>query len=219
MLIDSCASGGRRNDLETMRRAVPLWRSDYAYEPNGHQGMTYGLSMWLPFHGTGTVATTDAPYYGGGVTPIQPYAFWSNAAPSLGCGIDLRERKIDYDTLRRLVGDWRSIGKFYYGDFYPLTGYSRSPENWIGWQFNRPTSGDGMVQAFRRDKSTLSSMKLKLRGLNASTMYSVKVLEGKGCEDLSARRWSGAELMNDGLPMRLIEQPGAAVIMYSRLNP
>ena len=28
MLIDTCASGGRRNDLETMRRAVPLWRSD-----------------------------------------------------------------------------------------------------------------------------------------------------------------------------------------------
>ena len=26
MLIDSCASGGKRNDLETLRRAVPLWR-------------------------------------------------------------------------------------------------------------------------------------------------------------------------------------------------
>jgi hypothetical protein len=28
MLIDSCASGGRRNDLETLRRAVPLLQSD-----------------------------------------------------------------------------------------------------------------------------------------------------------------------------------------------
>jgi len=50
MLIDSCASGGRRNDLETMRRAVPLWRSDYAFEPVGHQCMTYGISFWLPYH-------------------------------------------------------------------------------------------------------------------------------------------------------------------------
>ena len=57
MLIDSCASGGRRNDLETMRRAVPLWRSDYAFEAIGHQCMMYGLSLWLPFHGTGTVCT------------------------------------------------------------------------------------------------------------------------------------------------------------------
>ena len=33
MLIDSCASGGRRNDLETLRRAVPLLRSDYLFDP------------------------------------------------------------------------------------------------------------------------------------------------------------------------------------------
>jgi alpha-galactosidase len=36
MLIDSCASGGRRNDLETLRRAVPLLRSDYIMEPVGN---------------------------------------------------------------------------------------------------------------------------------------------------------------------------------------
>jgi alpha-galactosidase len=48
--IDSCASGGRRNDLETMRRAVPLWRSDYAEvgdrtaRGNTNQCFTYVLS-------------------------------------------------------------------------------------------------------------------------------------------------------------------------------
>ena len=29
--IDSCSSGGRRNDLETMRRSVPLHPTDYGY--------------------------------------------------------------------------------------------------------------------------------------------------------------------------------------------
>jgi alpha-galactosidase len=48
MLIDSCASGGRRNDLETLRRAVPLLRSDYIMEPVGNQGHTYGFSFWVP---------------------------------------------------------------------------------------------------------------------------------------------------------------------------
>ena len=33
MLIDTCASGGRRNDIETLRRAVPLLRSDWLLEP------------------------------------------------------------------------------------------------------------------------------------------------------------------------------------------
>jgi alpha-galactosidase len=30
-LIDNCASGGRRIDLETIGRSVPLWRTDYSY--------------------------------------------------------------------------------------------------------------------------------------------------------------------------------------------
>ncbi len=46
--IDSCASGGRRNDLETMRLSVPLLRSDYFNEPESQQCHTYGLSFWLP---------------------------------------------------------------------------------------------------------------------------------------------------------------------------
>jgi alpha-galactosidase len=56
--IDSCASGGRRDDLESMRRAVPLLRSDFQFPEmkgvvEGNQGHTYGLSSWLPFQGTG----------------------------------------------------------------------------------------------------------------------------------------------------------------------
>ena len=30
---DASAGGGQHNDLETLRRAVPLWRSDYQNEP------------------------------------------------------------------------------------------------------------------------------------------------------------------------------------------
>ena len=51
--LDSCASGGRRNDLESMRRAVPRTRSDYLIEPIGEQCHTYGLAFWLPYYGTG----------------------------------------------------------------------------------------------------------------------------------------------------------------------
>lgn len=119
MLIDSCASGGRRNDLETMRRAVPLWRSDYAYEATGHQCMTYGLSFWLPYHGTGTVASASASYYGGGLTKVEPYAWWSNAAPSLGSGIDIRVKELDYEALRRLYNQFRQVSPYYYGDYLP----------------------------------------------------------------------------------------------------
>ena len=211
MLIDSCASGGRRNDVETMRRAVPLWRSDYAFEPIGHQCMTYGISLWLPYHGTGTVASAAAPYYGGGYTKVEPYAFWSNTAPSLGSGIDLRVREIDYNALRRLLGQWRKLSECYYGDYYPLTPYTQDDKAWIAWQFDVPERGEGAVQAFRRGKSPVASERFKLRGLEPDARYTITNLELA-----SAAQMTGRDLMGTGLAIAIPDQPGSVVVLYRR---
>jgi alpha-galactosidase len=215
LLIDSCASGGRRNDLETMRRAVPLWRSDYAFETTGHQCMTAGLSLWLPYHGTGTVAARNAGYYGSGKTPVEPYAFWSNVSPSLGFGIDMRVRDLDYAALRRLVGQWRQVITNYYGDFYPLTSWTRDNAVWMAWQFDRPEAGTGLVQVFRRENSYYESARFKLRGLEAGARYRVVNLD----QPNAAREFTGSELMDAGLLISLPNQPEAAVIEYTKSAP
>ena len=211
MLIDSCASGGRRNDLETMRRAVPLWRSDYAFEAIGHQCMMYGLSLWLPFHGTGTVCTRNAPYYGSGHTPIEPYAFWSNAGQSTGFGIDVRLKDLDYAAMRRLIGQWRQIAANYYGDFYPLTPWTRDDTVWMAWQFDRPEVGEGMVKVFRRHNSFYESARFKLFGLNAEANYLVSNLDTGEQE-----RNTGRELINDGLPVTITAKPGVVILTYRK---
>ena len=214
LLIDSCASGGRRNDLETMRRSVPLWRSDYAFECMGHQGMTLGISLWLPYHGTGTVAARNAGYYGSGKTPVEPYAFWSNVSPSLGFGVDMRVKDLDYPALRRLVAQWRQVIPNYYGDFYPLTPWSRDDSLWAAWQFDRPEAGTGLVQVFRRENSAYESARFKLRGLDPSALYRVETLDAPA----AARDYTGATLMNPGLPVALATQPEAAVITYTKVG-
>jgi alpha-galactosidase len=213
MLIDSCASGGRRNDLETMRRAVPLWRSDYAFEAIGHQCMTYGISLWLPYHGTGTIAARNASYYGSGLTPVEPYAFWSNVSPSLGFGIDLRVKEIDYAALRRLISQWREMNPNYYGDFYPLTPWNRDDTAWIAWQFDRPEQGQGMVQAFRRQNSFYESARFKLSGLSPAARYRVTDLNGSAPIEIA-----GQELIEKGLPVSLSEMPAGAILVYQRLK-
>jgi alpha-galactosidase len=211
MLIDSCASGGRRNDLETMRRAVPLWRSDYAYEATGHQCMMYGLSQWLPFHGTGTVFARNAPYYGSGRTPVEPYAFWSNAGQSTGFGIDIRLKDLDYDAIRRLIGQWRQIAPNYYGDFYPLTPWTRDDTAWMAWQFDRPEAGEGMVQVFRRHNSFYDSAHLALFALDAPANYLVTNLD-TGAQE----QHSGRELLKEGLAVSMSVKPSVAVLVYRR---
>ncbi len=144
MLIDSCASGGRRNDLETLRRAVPLLRSDYIMEPVGNQCHTYGIAFWYPYYGTGT-----------GSGAIDPYLLRSVMCPHFTACFDVRRTDLDYDMIRRVMGQWRDFAEYYYGDYYPLTSYSLKNDVWMAWQFNCPEQGAGMVQAFRRaDSST-----------------------------------------------------------------
>ena len=216
MLIDECASGGRRNDLEMMRRAVPLWRSDKTMEPIGQQSMTYGISMWIPYFGTGTVAWGDAAYFVTGKTPIESYGFWSSACPSLNLLFDVRERGLDYDKIRQLTAQWREVMPYYYGDYYPLTKTSRNNDVWIAWQFDRPEQDDGVVQAFRRADSIYESARLKLRGLDPKAKYRIARLTG-GNEPGQVVEMSGEELLQEGLPVSMAERPGAAVIKYRRV--
>lgn len=211
MLIDTCASGGRRMDIETLRRAAPLWRTDHAYDATSNQAMTYGLSFWAPFSGTGMVGCKDPGYMGSGKTPMTPYYFWSTATPSMVLTFDIRE-DLDYDMLRKLVADWKSVWQNVYGDFYPLLDAVTSDSVWQAWQFHRPRQGQGVVQVFRRQGSPYLSARLPLRGLEAQATYHFTELNSG-----LTNEYAGEALMNSGLHVILEERPEAAVFTYRRL--
>ena len=64
LLIDNCASGGKRIDIETLRRSVPLWRSDSCTAANyliqGMQNQQLAYNAWMPYSGAGTGRIFDA---------------------------------------------------------------------------------------------------------------------------------------------------------------
>jgi alpha-galactosidase len=200
MLIDTCASGGRRDDLETLRRAVPLWRSDYGYDdPPAMQDLTYGLALWVPYFGTGLRSSSA-------------YSFRSTMAMSMGYGgPDPRSRNIDFPALERLASQWRQLAPYYYSDYYPLMPYSTEDDDWMAWQFDRPAAGDGMVQVFRRAHSPIESVRFKLHGLDPNAQYTVSNLDISG-----ATQSSGRELTEHGLLVAIPDQPGAMILTYHK---
>jgi len=202
MLIDSCASGGRRNDLETMRRAVPLLRSDYIFEPIGQQSQTYGLASWLPFYGTGTEAGA-----------FDAYRFRSTMCPGMILCYDVREdNPAGFGRVANFVRQWRNVAPSMLGDYFPLTPYSLATTSWIAWQFDRPEAGQGLIQAFRRQGNAEPNRRLILHGLEPDAQYEVTDLDqGQG------RRLTGRELTTRGLEVMIPSRPGAAVIAYRRL--
>jgi alpha-galactosidase len=202
LCIDSCASGGRRNDLESMRRAVPLLRSDFQF-PNmpgvveGNQGQTYGLSFWLPFQGTGCYL-------------YDTYSVRSFYLPSFGMGGLTAENTL---AQRRAYAECAKIAPCMLADYYPLTPYSLQPDQWIAWQFNRPEPGNGVVQAFRHDQSQESARTFRLSGLDPTAQYELTDFDVEG-----TTRLSGKDLMEKGLVIEIKSKPGAAVIAYRRLR-
>ena len=50
LIIDNCASGGRRIDFESISRSTALHRTDWAHDSIHAQCHSYGLFYWLPLH-------------------------------------------------------------------------------------------------------------------------------------------------------------------------
>jgi len=199
LLIDTCASGGRRNDLETLRRALPLLRSDYRFEPIGTQNHAYGIALWMPYHGTGGPEILDA------------YNFRTHMSPCHGYAFDYADDTLDYELLRKMGRELREVQPFYFGDYYPLTPYNLENNIWLAWQYHRPEQDDGIVQVFRRADSSEQSKTLRLLGLDAAAEYHFTDA------DTNAQSiHTGRELMETGLTLRLETQPSSALLKYKK---
>ena len=69
------------------------------------------------------------------------------------------------------------------------------------------------MQAFRRPQSVEELARYKLRGLDPQARYAVTDLDTGHSQTLT-----GCELMDDGLPVTIRTQPGAAVLTYKQLK-
>jgi alpha-galactosidase len=197
MPFDNCASGGQRNCLEMMRRGVPLSKSDEAGGTIGSQCQLHGLAPWLPYFGAGCPLSASR------------YRQRSNMAPWVGTAEDMRKDTLDYDDMRRFIAEWRRVIPYYWGDFYPLTPYSLEENVWMAWQYDKPETGEGVVQAFRRDKCQEASRSFRLSGLDPAATYRVTNLDAEASAEIS-----GKDLTEKGLTVEIKSKPGAAIITY-----
>jgi len=162
------------------------------------QNLTHGMAFWIPYFGTG-------------ISRLDAYSFRSDMCPAAVLQIDVRRKDLDYEGLRRLCSQWRQSAEYYYGDYYPLVDYSTRNDTWVAWQFNWPEQGDGLVQVFRRPHSPFEAARFRVRGLDLSSQYEVANLDVNGTKVMT-----GQELMEKGLPAEISEQPGSAVLRYTR---
>jgi alpha-galactosidase len=202
LLIDNCASGGRRLDIETASRSVPLWRTDYQYfEPNGQQCHTYSLNFYLPLHSTGTSIRDE-------------YTLRSGITTGATGGWTTGRGRETVEISRKYMQQMKELRPYFYGDYYPLTSTANYTSNavWLAYQLNRPQQKDGIIIAFRRVDSPETTIRIKPSGLVKDAIYELYY------EDYGIRsRQKGDELMN-GFDISIPLPPASILIRYRQAD-
>ncbi len=211
LFIDNCASGGRRIDLETMSRSIPLWRSDNTCDMLDqkqatislaaikNQLMSDGLNRYVPFSTCGQMGAT-------------PYLFRSGFNAGIAFCEDVRSVAYPRDLLKRGIAEGKRIRKYFFGNFYPLVESGADPRGWCVLQYHRSGEKDGMVMAFRRDQSGESSCGCRLYEIDPAARYTVSYYRSYELEE--AATIIGSELQD--LQVTISDKPGSVIIEYAK---
>lgn len=207
LLIDNCASGGRRIDIETLRRSMPLWRSDLECGANypivGAQTHHLSFNLWMPYSGTGSGRVYDT------------YRMRSSYDNSLATNYTFSEKDNFGDDpektkwLRDRLSEYLMLRPYFSENFCPLTEVSDKADVWSAAQFHRPSAGDGIVQIFRREKSPYSECTFFLRWLDPEKTYVFRDID----EPEKTFEKTGRELQTDGLVLRANKRE-AKIFLY-----
>ncbi len=201
LILDNCASGGRRLDFEMMRRCVVLWRSDSCWGeksfPRNVQAMTHGLSLWLPLHGLGAAGADEA-------------ALRSGMGACASYAINFRD-PASVASLRRHLERYLPVRHLFAADYYPLTPWSDDPGRWLAFQFHSPEEGAGIVQAFCGAAPPRENCRLKLQGLDPDRQYSIT--DWDNADPIATL--SGSDLMEKGFDVGDAGGHGAVVLQYA----
>ncbi len=208
LIIDNCASGGRRIDLETTGRSIPLWRSDVQcfpnFDPLGGQVQTQGLAHWVPCSAIGTH-----------LRPGDSYNFRSAMSTGVAFHAGMYEytpipEDYPWDWHRKMLAEHRRAIPYFLGDYYPLNECTRSPKDWTIYQMHDPVTKGGCVVVLRREESPFELGQFPLQGLDSGTYQFEDADSGViWSQDASA-------LSNPGLSIHLPERRSSRLIFYTR---
>jgi alpha-galactosidase len=200
LLMEGCASGGRRIDLESISRCHTYWKSDLYGNFVANQGHVYGANLYLPGNYLNTPLSDLSQ---------DPYGFRSQLGGALCLAWDPRRKGFDAKLAAERISQFKALRHLAVGDFYPLMDHSVDPMHWTGHQFHRDDLGEGIVLLFRRERSPYLAVQIRLRGLDPDATY-----ELTNADTNERRTLSGGELSE---PMRIeIDEPSGSVLMLYR---
>lgn len=203
LMIDNCASGGRRLDIEMMRRSVAYWPTDFLTKEgtvaDDARNINYNLRWWLPVFGFS--ASREGRQ--------NDYQLRSMYAAGVSLGVNVSDRSWYLSAMEDLL-NFRS---FLLDDYYILASGAEKDTYKLNaaYEFYDADSGEGRLLIFRPRNSETPVQTYFLKGLDAQATYTVTVSETG-----DTLLMSGADLMEKGLAVTLNEPNTSSLISFAK---
>jgi len=199
LLIDNCASGGRRIDIETIRRSIPFFRSDYQCAFNEEsdvlQSHNSGISKYLPYNGCTSKTKSDTYAARSSFSSSWGGAFYNAVFQSMD--------EADFAWAKKITDEYRRIRKYFPCNFYSHGSEVYDRSSWAIWQYHDADTDSGIVMAFRRENSPFDNVKIKLNAVGGEAKLKVENLNDGSIFECS-----------DTLEIRLPEKRSSVIFEY-----
>ena len=170
--VDSCASGGGRNDLESMRRGVPLLRSDSDRTTAALRlSMTTAFNKWIPFCGANTKEKTSELALTG---VSDPYVWRASYLPSLNVDQQfVYDADQNFDMIRFGLQEWKKVAPYLLKEFYTLTPWHKEKDttDFTAFCYYDPEKEDGVIFAFCQEKCSRDVLNISLPFIDSGDRY------------------------------------------------
>ncbi len=210
LVIDNCASGGRRIDVESLQRTIPIWRTD-AYcepdcDPDAIQTQMFGYNRLVPCSGGVCKRMGDTYATRSAYAPAYVGSWWWTDRPDRP-----EPTEENFAWMAERCNEYRALRPYFSCDFYPLDncGWSYEHGGWAAYRYDRPEESDGIVMAFRRAGSNGTTAQYPLEGLAPDKTYTITDIDTKETVEIP-----GNILAEQGLTVTIPERYQSKILIY-----
>lgn len=214
VLIEASAAGGNRMDLGCLKRAHTYWINDMTNRPYLQMYENTGANCFLPATYFSrsmnyTVPSRNSHFYDPETRrPYPPAWFHALMGGTVAIAEDLREWTDEaIADAAQHIQIFKDIRELLNHNYYAIFDQPKTLDEWVGWQFYKPETDEGVVFFFRCLSQT-ENVSPPLRWLKEDACYR---FEDPYTKAISV--YTGATLLSDGLPIELPQQ-GSCLLRY-----
>ena len=213
--IDCCSSGGRRNDLETLRRAVPLHYTDVGYGNHPVKQCQHQLHFeWIPYFRAHNMSWDNAD---GGYDPYvyhntaDEFAYMNAMTPAITVMTTAWGDEAEFEMGRKMLPIWRKAAEIELrADYFSTTKSTKSNKDIYAVEFSDKSKGDGFVHVIRNTQCEIESVTMKLHVCENAKYLLENPISGE------TKTLSGAELCS-GFTITLKKRSGV-IWFYKKME-